>query len=297
MKYNRKFVLIGAIIIAAILLTCTGLILKRTSGNPQLKSIPAVAVPFAVMQDTTLLTTPENPHLPFVNHTANVESNFKKPVIERNEPESSTTQTPAPGMSKTFATVTEEYFADALFIGDSRTVGLGLYAPIGDATYFGSTGMTSFGVFSSSAGDTGIYSYLEPVLTENKFGKIYLMVGINELGSSKDSQREAYLKALNKIRELQPDAIIFLMANLSVTYNRSSTDAYINRDSVTEFNQWIQTNANGEDIFYLDVNPLFCDENGYLRSDLSWDGAHVYASVYTEWSNYLMEHGILKDEE
>ena len=290
MKFNRKYVLISALLFVAILLTCTGLVLKRTSNNPQLKNMTAIAIPFAVMQDTTLLTTPEDPHLPFVNHTANVESGIKKPVDSYIVPPGA--PKPDSDEEKTFTTVTEDYFADALFIGDSRTVGLGLYSPIGDATYFGCVGMTSYSVFDVTAEDTGVYSYLETLLTNNKYGKIYFMVGINELGSNKESQREAYWDAVERIRQLQPDATIFLMSNLSVTYNRSKNDRYINRDSVTEFNQWIQTNANGYDIFYLDANFLFCDESGYLKSDLSWDGAHVYASVYTEWSQYLMEHGI-----
>ena len=112
MKYNRKIILICAIVIIAILLTCTGLILKRTSENPQLNSIPAIAVPFAVIQDTTLLTAPD-PVYPFVNHTADVESRFKKPELKDSTPEVELSK-------RDFAPVTEEYFADALFIGDSR---------------------------------------------------------------------------------------------------------------------------------------------------------------------------------
>ena len=291
MKSNRKFLLIGAIVIIAILLTCTGFIIKRTSGNPQLADIPSIAVPFAVIQDTTLLLTPE-PHYPSVDHTADVDSHFKKPTLDVNASEHSKPQMEP--IVYNFTTVDEEYFADALFIGDSRTVGLYLYSPIGDATYFGCTGMSSFSTFTDTANDTGIGTTLESVLTNNTFGKIYYMVGINELGSDRSNQEAAYLKAVNRIRELQPDATIFLMANLSVTYGRSSTDRYINRDSVTSFNQWIQTNANGYSIFYLDANPLFCDEDGYLKADLSWDGAHVYASVYSDWSEYIMEHGIVK---
>ena len=289
MKFNRKYILISAILIIAIVLTCTGLIIKRTSDNPQLMSTPAIAVPFAVVYNPDLLVShKEDPHLPSVDHTAGVESPITRPEIiygigAENVPEDK---------KKSFVPVTEDYFADALFIGDSRTVGLGLYAPIGDATYFGSTGMTSYSVFDVTASDTNVNTYLETLLTENTYGKIYFMIGINELGSDKESQREAYLNVIKRIRAYQPNATIFLMANLSVTRNRSNSDAYINRDSVTEFNQWIQTNANGVDIIYLDANFLFCDEEGYLKSELSWDGAHVYASVYTEWSQYLLDHGI-----
>ena len=285
MKFNPKYFLISIIVILAIILSCTGLVLKRISDNPRFDSIPAVSAPFAVLQDPTLLKSEEKRHLPYSEYTPDIDSGLTKPQISTNIPDDEPEK-------KEFHAVDESYFDDALFIGDSRTVGLYLYAPIGNATYFGVTGMSSYSVFDVTADDTGIYSYLETLLENNSYGKIYFMVGINELGSNKESQREAYLSAVERIHELQPNATIFLMANLGVTYERSVSDSSINRDNMSEFNQWISTNADGITYFYLDANPLFCDDDGYLRSDLSWDGAHVYASVYTEWSQYLMQNGI-----
>lgn len=286
MKFNPKYFLVSIVVILAIILSCTGLVLKRISDNPQLDGIPAIAAPFAVMQDTTLLKSEYKQNLPYSEYTPDIDSGIKKPQISTNSPDTSEP------VKKEFHAVDESYFDDALFIGDSRTVGLYLYSPIGNATYFGVTGMSSYSVFDQTADDTDLYCYLETLLSENTYGKIYFMLGINGLGSDKESQRTAYWNAVEKIHELQPDATIFLMANLGVTYERSVSDSYINRDAMSEFNQWIATKADGVTYFYLDANPLFCDDDGYLRSDLSWDGAHVYASVYTEWSNYIMQNGI-----
>ena len=46
--------------------------------------------------------------------------------------------------------VESDYFSDALFLGDSRTVGLGQYGSLGDvATFYASTGMTIYKIFKS----------------------------------------------------------------------------------------------------------------------------------------------------
>ena len=51
----------------------------------------------------------------------------------------------------------------------------------------------------------------------------------------------------------------------------------------------IEALADGQQIIYLDVNPLFDDESGALNADLTGDGTHVYASAYATWSQWLYE--------
>ncbi len=50
--------------------------------------------------------------------------------------------------------------------------------------------------------------------------------------------------------------------------------------------------ANGKDVFYLDCNPLFTDEEGYLQAELTFDGVHLYAQHYDKWRDFLFEHGV-----
>ena len=54
--------------------------------------------------------------------------------------------------------------------------------------------------------------------------------------------------------------------------------------------------ADGRDVFYLDCNPLFTDEEGYLQSELTFDGVHLYAQHYDKWRTFLMEHGVERTE-
>ena len=48
--------------------------------------------------------------------------------------------------------------------------------------------------------------------------------------------------------------------------------------------------ANGSDIVYVDVNPLFDDANGALRSDITVDDFHLIGQYYAVWSAWLSEN-------
>ena len=55
-------------------------------------------------------------------------------------------------------------------------------------------------------------------MKKNKFEKIYIMLGINEIGTgTADTFAEQYGKVINTIREKQPDAIIFIQSIMHVT--------------------------------------------------------------------------------
>ena len=45
--------------------------------------------------------------------------------------------------------------------------------------------------------------------------------------------------------------------------------------------------ADGESIFYIDVNPDFADEEGFLPSYMSSDGCHLYIRYYQQWEQWI----------
>ena len=82
-----------------------------------------------------------------------------------------------------FVTVTDDYFSDALFIGDSRTDGIRMFSGLNNTTYFCSAGLDFKDAFKKTLSiDKTTKSTLENLLATKKFGKIYIMLGINELG-------------------------------------------------------------------------------------------------------------------
>ena len=190
-------------------------------------------------------------------------------------------------------TVGKEYFDDALFIGDSRTVGISEYGDLNNATFFANTGMSVYNVFEKNVSVPQVGKLkLEQLLTYKKFGKIYIMLGINELGYNQEKTLKKYKDLLKFIQEKQSNAIIYIEANLHVAAERSNKDKTINNININKINNEISKLADNEKIFFIDVNEKFDDENGNLSSNYTQDNVHIYAKYYKEWSDWLSQNAV-----
>ena len=54
-------------------------------------------------------------------------------------------------------------------------------------------------------------------------------------------------------------------------------------------NQVIQTLAEEKELFYLDINELFDDENGDLDKEIASDDSHVTVENYIVWCDWIVE--------
>lgn len=180
--------------------------------------------------------------------------------------------------------------SDALFIGDSRTVGLYEYAGISEADFFATVGMSVYNIYDKpvSVPGTGKVT-LEQLLSQKKYHKIYVMLGINEIGNDFSEIVKKYEKLVDYIQTYQPDATIFLQANLHVTQTRSDSGDYINNPAINRLNAAIAELADKENIYFLDANCLFDDSNGHLDKEKSEDNTHVYAKYYKEWGDWIID--------
>lgn len=185
----------------------------------------------------------------------------------------------------------ENPFEDALFIGDSRTVGIEKYSGIKDAEFFASTGMTVYSVFKEEVqvGDREKCT-LERLLLTNEYDRIYLTLGINELGYNLDRTAETYAQVVQRLRELQPRAYIHVQANLHVAKKRSDTDKTYNNDNINYLNAAIAALADDQWVFYLDPNPVFDDEDGAMKAGYTWDDVHLLGKHYVLWTDWLKEN-------
>ena len=187
------------------------------------------------------------------------------------------------------------YFDDAAFLGDSRTLGISDYAGLDAADFYCDSGMTIFKILEEEVTyqKTGSKVLMPEVLQNKKYGKIYIMLGMNELGyGNTEMYLEQYRQVLNQIREWQPEAIIYIMANLHVSEEKNNMETEFNNMNINSKNAASAELANGTDVFYLDVNPVFTDEEGYLNAELTFDGVHLYAKHYDAWREFLLEHAV-----
>lgn len=187
------------------------------------------------------------------------------------------------------------YFDDALFIGDSRTVGLKKYGTLDNADYFATTGLNLYKISNTKIKtDENQEITLEEMLQHNVYGKIYVMLGINELGYNFDTTLERYREFLDYLFSLQPDAIVYVCANLHVNSLRNEIDEVHNNEAINRINESISGFADQKNIFYLDVNPLFDDEEGNLSNEYISDDSHLTGIYYEQWCDWYCEHVIVK---
>lgn len=183
---------------------------------------------------------------------------------------------------------------DMLFIGDSRTVGIMEYAGINDADYFCAVGMSVYNVGKKTVSVPNVGKVtLTELLNRKKYDKIYIMLGINEVGYKLESTVKKYGELLDFIKIRQNDAVIFIQANLHVTKKLSDKDKVVNNIAIDRLNTEFSKFADGKTEFYLDANVLFDDKNGGLDSDKSEDSTHLYAKYYKEWGKWIIKQTAL----
>lgn len=193
-----------------------------------------------------------------------------------------------------FRTVDESYFDDALFIGDSRTVGLHDYTDLSDhADFLCETSLTIYKVMEESFPGQGT---VEEMLSKEEYGKIYLMVGINELGrGTTEDYMTKYTEVVDKLHELEPNAIIFVQGVMRVTGEKGENDVIFNNNNINARNNAIATLADNVQIFYIDMNEAVCDEEGNLNAEYTFDQIHLLGKYNDLWKQFLLSHGVTEN--
>lgn len=187
-------------------------------------------------------------------------------------------------------TVSDSYFDDALFIGDSRTEGFMLYSSISNIRAYSSKGLSISRIYTDAIvtmEDGRVVTVME-ALQEQQFNKIYIMFGVNELGWPSDEIfRDQYSKLVQDIKLLQPDATIYIQNILPISAERSASDPIYNNDNVRRFNALIEEVAKEQNVIYLDVSSALADETGALPAGASVDGIHCNGEFCDKWLMYL----------
>lgn len=187
----------------------------------------------------------------------------------------------APAQPDIFVESDLSYFDDALFIGDSRTVGIKDYGDFENSDFFCTEGLATDKINKTEVNG----KKFDEVIDAKQYGKVYIMLGINEVGNDHEYVLTSYRAIVEKLKVHQPDAVIYVQANLHVS--SAAETKVITNAAIDDLNNGIASLADNKRVFYLDINELFDDEYGFFNQSFTHDGVHPEGMYYTQWCQWL----------
>lgn len=189
--------------------------------------------------------------------------------------------------------VSDSYFSDAMFVGDSITTGIDLYGIIKGVPVVAYTGINTNTVLTSKVFRTnsGKITFLQK-MKQYKPKYIYIMLGTNGIHfQSKTSFISGYSKFVDAVKKQHPNAIIYLQSILPVSAKKSADKRFAN-SKINEYNALVQNLAKEKGVYYLNVAEAFKDKNGNMPSAATSDGIHFGPAYYKRWIEYLKTHTV-----
>lgn len=214
------------------------------------------------------------------------------------------TPTPEPVKPYEFGTPLEEsepveddsFFDNTVFLGDSRTEGFQLFSGLKHGDFYWARGMSVFKADSQDYRPFEIngqkYSMTE-ALALKQYDNVYIMLGVNELGYPAESYEDGLGKLLDRVLELQPEAVVYLQLmpplNDAICRQNKLSD-YINNANLSQFNEAIVRLAAEKRVVLLNTAEVYTGEDGQLPAELAADGCHFSYGAYQLWADYLRNH-------
>ena len=200
--------------------------------------------------------------------------------------------------------VEDDWFSDAVFLGDSRSDGLRLYSGIRGADFLAYKSLMVFqvtgtgGVDAKAIPKNGVGDKKTALawLEEKQYGKVYVMFGINELGYGDDQAfQDAFALLIDEIRVRQPEAVIYIQSLIPVEPEKAhqmNPAAWLNNENVGNYNEILRRVCADKRAVYVDVQSVMADDSGTLPAESTTDGIHFTRSWYEKWYGYLKTHTV-----
>lgn len=177
-------------------------------------------------------------------------------------------------------------------MGNSLMDGFRLFSGLTTCDYYTATSMSVSAVSSKAciSLDNGSTGTILQGITQKPYGKIYIELGINEIGYDKDTFISQYGKMLDQIISAQPNCTIYVMGLTPVSQTKSASGDTFSMDRVKDFNTSLRQLAADKGCYYMDLVAALSDETGYLPASETTDGIHFSANIYKKWLEYVKTH-------
>ncbi len=196
----------------------------------------------------------------------------------------------APAPKGAYAAADYAYFDDAVFLGDSLTVGLEKYAKnqhvLGDAHFLATNGY----MLSQTSNEDGFSKHpeyeghrLQPQksIAAIKPKKVFITLGINDSAGDISTLVKNYEKLLDAIRHAVPKAKLHMIAVFPMTTRKE--DSRRNNDKIDSINASLMKLAAKENITFIDFTEALKSGNSLNKSYSSDDYVHFSDEGYEVW--------------
>ena len=181
----------------------------------------------------------------------------------------------------------DSFFEKTAILGNSLIDGLRLYAKLSTADFYCGTSMSVNSALNSQNVplNNGSYGTQLDAMAQKQYDKVYIELGINEIGGSVEPFINLYGAMLDKIKAAQPNADIYIMAITPTSRGKNGTS--FSKERVVMYNDALYKLAGGRECYYLDVFTPLADGEGYLPDSDTWDGVHFTVAKYADWEELI----------
>ncbi len=139
------------------------------------------------------------------------------------------------------------------------------------------------------AGDTteGILNRLDEI-TKAHAEKIFVLAGVNDIwnGADLNQSKKNYREIIKTLSQNSPESKIFIQSIVPV-----SESLNFPKDAIEDFNEELQRIAADFNCTYLNIYPLFLNQNGdAVDEKLFIDGIHMSGEGMKIWAEFLKDY-------
>lgn len=168
---------------------------------------------------------------------------------------------------------------EIVFLGNSITEGFDL------KTFFPDKKLVNRGIIGDHI--DGLLDRLNNSAVVLQPRKIFLMIGINDIGDRRDDE---YLKAMystlfDTLQHLLPDTRIYLHSILPTSPRWNNCPP----EQIIRLNQWLLTEAIDRKFVYVNLHSDFVNNVGYINPGLTNDGLHPNQKGYAVWAAAILQ--------
>jgi lysophospholipase L1-like esterase len=145
----------------------------------------------------------------------------------------------------------------------------------------------------SGENSTGLLKRLE-LFDRAQPETIFVMIGINDLIQGNDDEiiLKNHRRIMRYLRKVHPQTQIVIQSILPHGGEQANWEGRekllaVPNSRIHQLNRQLQTIARTEGVKYLNLHPLFVNNQGNLRPELTTDGLHLNSQGYLVWSSAL----------